>query len=79
MSPRPLEEAYELVEAIEHGDFEHLCEELGDLLFQIIFYAQLGRERDLFDFPKVVNTLVTKLIRRHPHVFANGTIRGYCQ
>lgn len=74
--PSTLEEAYELVAAIEHGDFEHVSEELGDLLFQVIFYAQLGRERSLFDFPQIVNTLVTKLIRRHPHVFADGELEG---
>lgn len=74
--PSTLEEAYELVEAIEHGDYPHLAEELGDLLFQVIFYAQMGRERGLFDFPHIVDTLVDKLVRRHPHVFANGEIEG---
>lgn len=74
--PSTLEEAYELVEAIEHGDYPHLAEELGDLLFQVIFYAQMGQERGLFDFPHIVDTLVDKLVRRHPHVFANGEIEG---
>jgi len=74
--PSTLEEAYELVAAIEEGDFPHLSEELGDLLFQVVFYAQLGRERELFDFAGVVNTLVEKLIRRHPHVFADGELEG---
>jgi ATP diphosphatase len=71
-----LEEAYELVAAIEHADFPHLQEELGDLLFQVIFYARLGEERALFDFHGIVDTLVTKLIRRHPHVFADGQLEG---
>lgn len=74
--PSTIEEAYEVAEAIEAGDFEHLPEELGDLLFQVIFYAQLGREGELFDFDGIVDTLVRKLIRRHPHVFPEGELRG---
>jgi len=74
--PSTLEECYELVETIEEGDFPHLAEELGDLLFQVVFYARLGQEKKLFDFPQVVDTLVDKLVRRHPHVFANGDIEG---
>ena len=74
--PSTLEECYELAEAIEHEDFPHVAEELGDVLFQVIFYAQLGAERELFTFDTIVDTLVTKLIRRHPHVFADGEIEG---
>lgn len=74
--PSTLEECYELAEAIEHEDFPHVAEELGDVLFQVIFYSQLGRERGLFSFPGVVHTLVEKLVRRHPHVFADGAIEG---
>lgn len=74
--PSTLEECYELAEAIEQEDFPHVAEELGDVLFQVIFYAQLGRERGLFSFSEVVDTLVSKLLRRHPHVFANGQIEG---
>lgn len=74
--PSTLEECYELAEAIEHDEFPHVAEELGDVLFQVIFYAQLGRERELFCFRSVVHTLVEKLIRRHPHVFADGDIEG---
>ncbi|GAB3277633.1 nucleoside triphosphate pyrophosphohydrolase [Parahaliea aestuarii] len=74
--PSTLEECYELAEAIEHDDFPHVAEELGDVLFQVIFYSQLGRERELFSFPDVVHTLVDKLLRRHPHVFAGGAIEG---
>jgi ATP diphosphatase len=74
--PSTLEECYELAEAIEQGDFPHVAEELGDVLFQVIFYAQMGSEQGLFSFDSVVNTLVEKLLRRHPHVFANGEIEG---
>ena len=74
--PSTLEEAYELVEAIEQDDYPHVAEELGDLMFQVVFYAQLGDERGLFDFPHIVDTLVDKLVRRHPHVFAGGDIEG---
>ena len=71
-----LEEAYELAAAIEQKDFPHIAEELGDLLFQVVFYAQLGAERELFDFAEIVSILASKLIRRHPHVFANGKLEG---
>jgi ATP diphosphatase len=71
-----LEECHELVAAIEHGDFPHVAEELGDVLFQVVFYSQLGREKSLFDFTQVVNMLVSKLLRRHPHVFEAGEIEG---
>lgn len=74
--PSTLEEAYELVAAIEQKDFPHIAEELGDLLFQVIFYAQLGAERELFDFAEIVSILAGKLIRRHPHVFADGELEG---
>jgi len=74
--PSTLEECYELAAAIEAGDPAHLADELGDLLFQVVFYAQLGRERGLFDFASVVDGLAGKLLRRHPHVFARGEIEG---
>ncbi len=74
--PSTLEECYELAEAIEHEDFAHVAEELGDVLFQVVFYAQLGSERDLFSFQTIIDTLVDKLLRRHPHVFADGEIEG---
>jgi len=72
--PHTLEEAYEVADAIEQEDFPHLKDELGDLLFQVIFYAQIAREDGLFDFDSVVDNLVRKLIRRHPHVFPEGTL-----
>ena len=76
IAPATLEEAYELVESIEQGDLEHVAEESGDLLFQVIFYAQMASEQGLYDFRDVVHTLVEKLVRRHPHVFADGDIEG---
>lgn len=74
--PSTLEECYELAHAIEQGDFHHVAEELGDVLFQVIFYTQLGREQQLFSFDTIVSTLVEKLVRRHPHVFGGGEIEG---
>jgi nucleoside triphosphate diphosphatase len=67
--PFTLEEAYEVADAIEQDDLEHLPDELGDLLFQVMFYCQLGKEQGLFDFATVVERISAKLIRRHPHVF----------
>jgi ATP diphosphatase len=74
--PHTLEEAYEVADTIEREDWNHLQDELGDLLFQVIFYARLGEEVQLFDFHRIVDQLVDKLIRRHPHVFPDGTLRG---
>ncbi|GMG87606.1 nucleoside triphosphate pyrophosphohydrolase [Biformimicrobium ophioploci] len=74
--PSTIEEAYEVAEAIEREDFGHLPEELGDLLFQVIFYAQMGSEQERFSFDGIVHTLVAKLVRRHPHVFPTGELRG---
>ncbi|MCL6417141.1 nucleoside triphosphate pyrophosphohydrolase [Aestuariirhabdus sp. Z084] len=72
--PYTIEEAYEVADAIAREDYPHLMDELGDLLFQVIFYARMGQEQQLFDFKDVVDNLVTKLIRRHPHVFPEGTL-----
>ncbi len=70
-----LEEAYEVVDAIEQGDFIELEKELGDLLFQVIFYSQLGQEQKYFDFDSVIEAICEKLIRRHPHVFAKADLK----
>ena len=70
--PHTLEEAYEVAEAIEQGDWQNLKSELGDLLFQVVFYAQLAKEAGLFDFEQVMHTLNEKLVRRHPHVFGES-------
>lgn len=74
--PSTLEECYELAQAIEHADYPHVAEELGDVLFQVVFYARLGAEQGLFRFEDIVDTLVRKLLRRHPHVFADGDVEG---
>lgn len=70
-----LEEAYEVVDAIEQGDFIELEKELGDLLFQVIFYSQLGKEQQYFDLDTVIAAICEKLIRRHPHVFAQASLK----
>lgn len=67
--PYTLEEVYEVVDAIERADYRHLSEELGDLLFQIVFYAQIGSESGLFDMQTVIEEIAAKLLVRHPHVF----------
>ena len=72
--PSTLEEAYEVADAITREDYAHLREELGDLLFQVVFYAELGRERGLFEFDDIVTGLIAKLIKRHPHVFPDGDL-----
>ncbi len=69
--PHTLEEAYEVADAIDHGDMHDIKDELGDLLFQVVFYAQLGKEQGDFDFEAIAATISDKLIRRHPHVFDN--------
>lgn len=68
--PHTIEETYEVVDAIIHKDWPNLQEELGDLLFQVVFYSQLAKEQGLFEFKDVVQGIHDKLIRRHPHVFA---------
>lgn len=74
--PHTLEEAYEVADTIEREDWQHLKSELGDLLFQVVFYAQLGKEQQRFEFDAIIDTLVEKLIRRHPHVFPDGTLQS---
>ncbi len=68
-----LEEAYEVVDAIENNNTEGLCEELGDLLFQVIFHAEINKEKGYFDIHDVINNLSKKMIRRHPHVFQENS------
>ncbi|MDO6750095.1 MazG nucleotide pyrophosphohydrolase domain-containing protein, partial [Gilvimarinus sp. 1_MG-2023] len=63
-------------DAIERQDWPHLEEELGDLLFQVIFYGQLGVEKQYFSLASIIDRLVAKLIRRHPHVFPEGTLES---
>ena len=71
-----IEEVYELIDAIEARDDGEMAEELGDLLLQVVFHCQLAQERGVFDFEKVTRTLVEKLIRRHPHVFASTKVKN---
>ena len=74
--PHTLEEAYEVADAIAKRDFPQLRDELGDLLFQVVYYSQLGREDGHFDFAQVVDGITRKLVRRHPHVFPDGDLHG---
>ena len=70
IAPFTIEEAYEVADAIERDDHEHLRDELGDLLFQVVFHTQMAQERGWFDFASVATAIHEKLVRRHPHVFA---------
>lgn len=72
--PHTLEEAYELADAINGGDRGEIRDELGDLLFQVVFYAQLGKEEGAFDFDAVAKAISDKLVRRHPHVFGEQKV-----
>jgi len=76
LTPYLLEEAHEVIEAIEAGDPAHHREELGDLLFQVVFQARIAREEGKFDFADVAATIADKLTRRHPHVFGDLTVSG---
>jgi uncharacterized protein YabN with tetrapyrrole methylase and pyrophosphatase domain len=70
-----VEEVYELIDAIEARDDHEMAEELGDLLLQVVFHCQMAKERKAFDFEKVTQHLVDKLIRRHPHVFGKTKVK----
>ncbi len=72
--PHTIEEAYEVAETIARGDLDELRDELGDLLFQVVFYARIAEEQGDFNFADVVQAISDKLIRRHPHVFAGDEI-----
>lgn len=74
LRPYAIEEAYEVAEAVDSGSIEELQEELGDLLLQVVFHAQIGRENKTFDVNSIVQTIVEKMIRRHPHVFGDVKI-----
>jgi MazG family protein len=69
IAPYTIEESYEVADAIEHGDMAHLKDELGDLLFQVVFHARIAEEAGHFDFDAVAGAICDKLVRRHPHVF----------
>ncbi len=72
IAPYTLEETYEVLDAIERQDYADLRDELGDLLFQVVFYAQMGQEQGLFDFDEVCTAISDKLERRHPHIFGDA-------
>ena len=74
-----VEEVYELLDAIEAGDDSEMEEELGDLLLQVVFHCQLGKERGVFDFERVARRISEKLIRRHPHVFGDAKVKDVDQ
>jgi nucleoside triphosphate diphosphatase len=76
LTPYLLEEAHEVIEAIEAGDAQHHKEELGDLLFQVVFQARIAREEGKFDFAQVCDSISDKLTRRHPHVFGDVSVSG---
>jgi ATP diphosphatase len=72
IAPYTVEEAYEVADAIDRGDLADLRDELGDLLFQVVFHSEMASEQGAFDFEAVVGSICDKLVRRHPHVFGEG-------
>lgn len=76
IAPYTIEEAYEVADAIERNDKADLCEELGDLLLQVVYHAQLAAEEESFTFDDVVEAICRKMIRRHPHVFGDEKARS---
>lgn len=74
IAPHTIEEAYEVADAITEGNMDELKDELGDLMFQVIFYAQMAKEKGDFDFNSVIDAISEKMIRRHPHVFGSEEI-----
>jgi ATP diphosphatase len=72
IAPYTIEEAYEVADAIARGDRDDLCDELGDLLLQVVFHARMAEEAGAFDFGNVVESITGKLLRRHPHVFGDS-------
>mgnify|MGYP003682970621 CR=1 FL=1 len=79
IAPFTIEEAYEVADTIVREDYEHLREELGDLMFQVVFYSQMAEEENRFQFDDVLLELEQKLVRRHPHVFPDGTLESRIQ
>jgi len=74
IAPYTIEEAYEVADAIDRGDFAGLRDELGDLLLQVVFHARMAEEAGHFSFPDVVTAICDKMVRRHPHVFAGASV-----
>lgn len=76
LAPYAIEETFEMVEALESEIDTDFCEELGDVLFQVVLHSQLAKERGAFTFTEVVQSITEKIVRRHPHVFANVSVSG---
>src|SRR5436309_104021 len=74
IAPYTIEEAYEVAQAIAQGDMAALKDELGDLLFQVVFHARMAEEAGHFDFAEVAGGIVEKMVRRHPHVFGDASV-----
>jgi len=77
--PHTIEEAYEVADAIQRGDMPELRDELGDLLFQVVFYAQMASEIKAFDFDDIAQGISEKMVRRHPHVFGGESVAGVAE
>ena len=76
IAPYTIEEAYEVADAVARGDLAHLKDELGDLLLQVVYHAQMATEAGLFDFDQVASAIADKMVRRHPHVFGTAEVAG---
>ncbi len=76
IAPYTIEEAYEVADAIDRGDLDDLCDELGDLLLQVVFHARMAQEQGAFAFTDVARSIADKMVRRHPHVFADVAVEG---
>lgn len=76
LAPYAIEEVFELAEALESKDENHICEELGDVLFQVVLHSQMAAERDAFTFNDVILSIASKIVRRHPHVFSDLKVSG---
>lgn len=76
LTPYAIEEVHEMVEAVESGDDAHMCEELGDVLFQVVLHAQVAADRNAFTIFDVIEGITSKIVRRHPHVFAEKKVSG---
>jgi ATP diphosphatase len=76
IAPYTIEEAYEVADAIARGDLAHLEDELGDLLLQVVYHAQMAKEAGLFDFDQVAGAIADKMVRRHPHVFGSAEVES---
>ena len=79
IAPYTIEEAYEVADAVERGDLDDLKDELGDLLLQVVFHSRMAEEMGRFEFADVVEAITAKMIRRHPHIFADGQARDAAQ